>query len=199
MIFPSVQCTNIEIYKYTNTQIQHKTCAIFSMSWCFKDNKNYIPMCQTHNYKFLAVCIQYNKCIFQKMHISLLHQTVIYSTDIYSPIVSSVYPIQTYIYVYIFLKMHIPQHPTVIYPPNTNIHISNTNIHIPKPCGRRAHRHHPTDTYPPIVGRIYQIPVYQTAYILQFWLYISNIYVYKQCLFSLSVKMTLCHILYLCI
>ena len=74
----------------------------------------------------------------------------------------------------IFLKMHIPQPPTVIYPPNTNIHISNTNIHIPKPCGRRAHRHHPTDTYPPIVGRIYPIPVYQTAYILQFWLYISN-------------------------
>ena len=34
------------------------------------------------------------------------------------------------------------------------------------------HEHPPTDTYPPIVGRLYPIPVYiQTAYILQFWLY----------------------------
>ena len=56
--------------------------------------------------------------------------------------------------------MHIPQHPTVIYPPNTNIHISNTNIHIPKPCGRRAHRHHPTAIYPPNVGKIYPIQVH---------------------------------------
>ena len=65
MIIPSVQGTNteIDIYKYTNTQIQNKTFAIFSISWCFKDNKNYIPMCQTHNYKCLAVCIQY-KYIF---------------------------------------------------------------------------------------------------------------------------------------
>ena len=65
MIIPSVQSTNteIDIYKYTNTQIQNKTFAIFSISWCLKDNKNYIPMCQTHNYNFLAVCIQY-KCIF---------------------------------------------------------------------------------------------------------------------------------------
>ena len=95
------------------------------------------------------------------MHIPKPEQTVIYSTYIYFPIVSSVYPIPMYI-----LKMHIPQPPTGIYSPYTNIHIPNTNIHIPKPYGRSAHRHPPTDTYPPIVGRIYPIPVYiQTAYI----------------------------------
>ena len=114
-------------------------------------------------------------------------------TDTFSPIVGNAYPIQMYIlenthfpttsnchifnwhifqYKRIFLKMHIPQPPTIIYPPNTN-------IHIPKPCGWRAHGHPPTDTYPP-----YPIPVYiQTAYILQFCIiynvYIQHEYIYK--------------------
>ena len=33
-------------------------------------------------------------------------------------------------------------------------------IHIPPSCARRAHKHPPTDTYLPIVGRIYPIPKY---------------------------------------
>ena len=44
--------------KYTNTQIKHMgqcqkdpTCGIFLKRGLFKDIKNYIPMCQTREYK----------------------------------------------------------------------------------------------------------------------------------------------------
>merc|ERR1711974_404616 len=50
--------SQIQKYKYTNTQIQHMTkcqkdpaCAIFLKRGLFKDIKNYIPVCQTHKYK----------------------------------------------------------------------------------------------------------------------------------------------------
>jgi len=60
LILPSVSCANTQIhkYKYTNTQIQHMTkCqkdptgGIFLKRGLFKDIKNYIPMCWTHDYK----------------------------------------------------------------------------------------------------------------------------------------------------
>ena len=60
MIFPCVKSANtkIQIQKYTNTQIQHKTkcqkdptCGIFLKRGLFKDIKNDIPMCQTRKYK----------------------------------------------------------------------------------------------------------------------------------------------------
>ena len=38
-------------------------------------------------------------------------------------------------------------------------------MHIPQTSAQRANKHPPIDIYPPIVGRIYPIPVYiQTAY-----------------------------------
>ena len=60
MIFPCVKLKNtqIQIHKYTNTQIQHMTKCQKDPTWgiflkigLFKDTKNYIPMCQTHKYK----------------------------------------------------------------------------------------------------------------------------------------------------
>ena len=57
------------------------------------------------------------------------------------------------------------------YIPHIQIHIFQIEIYIFQIqiyifLNRRAHGHPPTDTYPPIVGRIYPIPVYiQTAYI----------------------------------
>ena len=62
-------------------------------------------------------------------------------TDTYSPIVSSVCPIQ-------------------MYPPE-NAHFPNLRVMlIPQPCAQRAHRHPPTDTYSPIVGSVYPIQMY---------------------------------------
>ena len=60
MIFPCVKSANtkIQIQKYTNTQIQHKTkcqkdptCGIFLKRGLFKYIKNDIPMCQRRKYK----------------------------------------------------------------------------------------------------------------------------------------------------
>merc|ERR1712212_84890 len=49
--------TQIQIHKYTNTQIQHMkkcqkdpTCGIFLKRGLFKDIKNNIPMCRTQKY-----------------------------------------------------------------------------------------------------------------------------------------------------
>ena len=125
----------------------------------FKDNKNYIPMCQTHNYNFLAVCIQY-KCIFP-YYIKLSYFQVTYITQLLAVYIQ---------YKRIFLKMHIPQPPTVIYPPNTIIQIPNTNIHIPKPKGART----PSNWYisPNCWQNIFNTCIYSNCiYILQFWLY----------------------------
>ena len=55
------------------------------------------------------------------------------STDIYSPIVGSIYPIQIY----------------------------KSKCIFPNPASRRAHRHPPTDIYHPIVGSIYPIQKYK--------------------------------------
>ena len=61
MIFPCVKSANtkIQIQKYTNTQIQHKTkcqkdptCGIFLKRGLFKDVNNDIPMCQKRKYKY---------------------------------------------------------------------------------------------------------------------------------------------------
>merc|ERR1712208_21448 len=53
-----VSNSQIQKYKYTNTQIQHITncqkdpaCAIFLKIGLFKDIKNDIPVCQIHKYK----------------------------------------------------------------------------------------------------------------------------------------------------
>ena len=60
MIFPCVKLKNtqIQIHKYTNTQIQRitkcrkdPTNGIFLKRGLFKGIKNYITMCQTHKYK----------------------------------------------------------------------------------------------------------------------------------------------------
>merc|ERR1712110_124241 len=60
LILPSVSYSNtqIQIHKYTNTQIQHitkcqkdPTCGIFLKRGLFRGIKNDIHMCQTHKYK----------------------------------------------------------------------------------------------------------------------------------------------------
>ena len=73
------------------------------------------------------------------MHIFLLHQTLIYSFDIYSPIVSSVYPIQ----MYILKNAHSP----TLRPKGTQ---TPTKLHISLLA----------EYNPPIVGSIYPIPNY---------------------------------------
>ena len=66
--FPCVKRTNKKIqigkHKYTNTQIQHmtkcqsqkdQTCGKFLKRRLFKDMNNYIPVCQTHKWKYLRL------------------------------------------------------------------------------------------------------------------------------------------------
>ena len=55
--YSHVSNTQIQKYKYTNTQIQHMikcqkdpACGIFLKRGLFKDIKNYIPMCHTRKY-----------------------------------------------------------------------------------------------------------------------------------------------------
>merc|ERR1711974_93593 len=57
-LYSRVSNSQIQKYKYTNTQIQHMTncqkdpaCAIFLKIGLFKNIKNDIPVCQTHKYK----------------------------------------------------------------------------------------------------------------------------------------------------
>ena len=55
-------------------------------------------------------------------------------------------------------------------------------MHIPQPCSRREHWHPPNDIYPPIVGRIYPIPIYKNSTDIYFpncWQNISNTNEYK--------------------
>ena len=55
-------------------------------------------------------------------------------------------------------------------------------MHIPQPCSRREHWHPPNDLYPPIVGRIYPIPIYKNSTDIYFpncWQNISNTNEYK--------------------
>ena len=78
IIFPCVKHANtqIQIQKYTNTQIEHMTkcqkdptCGIFLKRGLFKGIKNDIPMCQTRKYK------KYNNTNTQIQHMTKCQKT----------------------------------------------------------------------------------------------------------------------------